>query len=162
MTEPVDGDRRLDRAVVGLTAALTLVDLAWLAPMNGPARRLDEAGYRAVHRAAVRVGGTAAPILAVPTLIASVVISVRRRRAGRPVAANLVGVACLLANAGVTFAVNVPVNGVFTAEAALPADWPRLRRRWRRAHNVRTAVQLAGLVATTVAGRGRGGVGGGV
>ncbi len=144
------------RTAVGLTAAVTLVDLGWVPPMNGPARQRDGAAYRAIHRQAVRVGGTAAPILALPTLIASILTIKDRRRAGRTVLPNLVGIACLAANAGITFAINVPINGVFTGDDPLPAHWRQLRRRWLRAHNVRSAVQVAGLVATVLGCRRRG------
>jgi hypothetical protein len=152
-------DRRAARTAAGLSAALTLVDLAWVPPMNGPARRLDGPAYRALHRAAVQVGGTAAPILALPALVASIAAIAaiaRRRRAGESVLPNLVGIGCLAANAGITFAINVPINNVFTGDAPLPADWALLRRRWLRAHNVRTAVQVAGLAATVLAAVGRG------
>ena len=144
------------RTAAGLTAAITLVDLAWVPPMNGPARRLDGPAYRAIHRQAVRVGGTAAPILALPTLIASILAIKHRRRARRSVLPNVLGIACLAANAGITFAINVPINGVFTGAEPLPAHWRQLRRRWLRAHNVRTAVQVVGLAATVLAAARRG------
>ncbi len=96
---------------VGLTAALTLVDLVWVRPMNGPARRMDGPAFRALHRQAVRVGGTAAPILAVPTLIASIVALIRRRRTGESILSNVAGMACLAANAAITFAIIVPLIG---------------------------------------------------
>lgn len=151
-----NADRRAARIAVGLSAALTLVDLAWVPPMNGPARRLDGPAYRALHRKAVRVGGTAAPLLALPTLAASIAAIAQRRRAGESVLPNLVGIACLAANAGITFAINVPINRSFTGDAPLPTDWAQLRRRWLLAHNLRTAVQVVGLAATVQAAGGRG------
>lgn len=149
-------ERRAALAAAGFSAALTLVDLAWVPPMNGPARRMDGPTYRGLHRKAVQVGGIAAPILAVPTLITSVAAIAARRRAGESEWPQLVGIACLMANAGITFAVNVPINRSFTGAAPLPADWVRLRRRWLLAHNLRTAVQVVGLVATVHAAGGRG------
>lgn len=151
-----NAERRAALTAAGFNAALTLVDLAWVPPMNGPARRMDGRTYRALHRKAVRVGGTAAPILAVPTLIASVAAIAARRRAGESVWPQLIGIACLAANAGITFAINVPINGSFTGDAPLPSNWPLLRRRWLLAHNLRTAVQVVGLAATIHAAGGHG------
>lgn len=136
------------------TGLLTALDVVYLLPVNRSYKALSGAEYAQAHRSVVRVAGPIAPLLAAPLLVTDAVLLLKMRRSeDKAFVWTALSLALTLANAAITFAVNVPINRRFmdAPENSAPEDWPRLRDRWAVAHNIRTAAQVLGF-ATLLAG----------
>lgn len=142
----------LQRVSMLLTGLLTGWDAIFLLPVNRDYRTLSATGYARAHQSMVQVAGPTAPFLAVPLLLTDALLLLRMRRgaSGSTFAWTALSSLCVLLNAAMTVAVNLPINRRFLKESAPPEDWEDLRDRWAAAHNVRTAVQLLGFVALIV------------
>ena len=94
------------------------------------------------------------PLLVVSALLGTVTWSVLART-GAIAAFSLLVVAslALLVTAGVTRAINIPINRqlVNWSSENPPADAPQIWRRWERVHSIRTALAIGAFVCQLVA-----------
>lgn len=139
-----------------LTGLLAGWDAVFLLPVNREFRTLPDAGYARAHRSVVRIAGPTAPFLAGPLLLMDALLLLKTRRvAHRTFAWTALSFLCVLLNASITLAVNVPINRKFLRAPgeSPPENWENLRDTWATAHNIRTASQILGfafLLAGTI------------